>query len=199
MKRLLAWTVVLLLVVGCAAGVGGTAAGPDGSAAGSGGPAGGSGAGAGGSAADSTAAFGDSTASSSPAEPPDASSLASAIASMHPVAADELTIGVANGTSLPVTIEVNGTAVRTVAPGASEEAIPASALPALPWRIEARSPSGRVLASYTVYDGDVMVGPGSSRSVGNRADLSCGRLDVWTGAPMLGPAPGPGTPGDCEP
>jgi hypothetical protein len=33
---------------------------------------------------------------------------------------------------------------------------------------------------------------------GNRVDLSCGRIDVWAGPPLLGPAPGPGTPGDCR-
>ena len=32
-----------------------------------------------------------------------------------------------------------------------------------------------------------------------RVDLSCGRLDIWSGPPLLGPPPGPGTPGDCTP
>jgi hypothetical protein len=39
----------------------------------------------------------------------------------------------------------------------------------------------------------------SMSGAGARADLSCGRLDVWVGAPMLGPAPDGGVPGDCEP
>lgn len=32
-----------------------------------------------------------------------------------------------------------------------------------------------------------------------RVDLSCGRLDMWSGPPLLGPFPGPGTPSDCNP
>ncbi len=35
--------------------------------------------------------------------------------------------------------------------------------------------------------------------VGFREDLCCGRLDVWLGVPHAGPAPGPGTAGDCDP
>ncbi len=35
--------------------------------------------------------------------------------------------------------------------------------------------------------------------MGARVDLSCGRIDIWSGTPMMGPAPGPGVPGDCDP
>ena len=30
-------------------------------------------------------------------------------------------------------------------------------------------------------------------------NLSCGRLDIWSGPPLSGPPPGPGKPGDCAP
>jgi hypothetical protein len=40
---------------------------------------------------------------------------------------------------------------------------------------------------------------GRSESKGDaiRVDLSCGLLEVWTGPPLTGPPPGPGTSGDC--
>ena len=56
----------------------------------------------------------------------------------------------------------------------------------------------------TVSAGDVWSqqnadGSGESKGDGARVDLSCGRIDVWSGTPMMGPAPGPGAPGDCDP
>ena len=77
-------------------------------------------------------------------------------------------------------------------------------LPALPWSVAVRTPSGRELTTLTVHEGDVAEtsspgGGGSSRGVAARVDLSCGRLDVWAGPPIAGPAPGSGSPGDCEP
>ena len=115
-------------------------------------------------------------------------------------------IGVANGTTLTVTIFVNGKAVQTSEPGFGTglDGIPASVIGPLPWSVEARSPSGRVLTSMTVHQGDVSStslpgGGGSSKGVGGRVDLSCGRLDIWSGPPLIGPMPGSGSPGDCLP
>ena len=78
------------------------------------------------------------------------------------------------------------------------------ALPSLPWSIETRSPSGRVLSRLTVDAGDVVYttpdASGHSMSKGDavRVDLSCGRLDVWSGPPLLGPmyVPDPSKPCD---
>jgi hypothetical protein len=108
-----------------------------------------------------------------------------------------------NGTSLTVTLLVNGAALRVVPPGASA-VIPVSELPLLPYVVEARAPRGRVLTSMTVGPGDVRQtmtpsGGWSYQSAGARVDLSCGRLDIWSGMPMFGPLPGPGRPGDCDP
>jgi hypothetical protein len=113
-------------------------------------------------------------------------------------------LSISNGTTLTVTLVVNGTPVATFAPHTGRDAIPASDLPPLPWTVEARSPSGRVLTSMAVRAGDVWQtflpnGEGSARGDGARVDLSCGRLDIWSGPPMSGPAPGPGSPGDCPP
>jgi hypothetical protein len=112
-------------------------------------------------------------------------------------------LGISNETTLTVTLIVNGTVVGTFAPGMASSAILVP-LPNLPWMVETRSPTGRVLSSMTVHPGDVTSteepnGNGSSTSDGARVDLSCGRLDIWSGAPMLGPPPGSGTPGDCAP
>jgi hypothetical protein len=119
------------------------------------------------------------------------------------VPADELTLGIQNGTSLDVALVVNGLLVG-VYPASSGEEITAAQLPALPWDIEARTQAGRILAELTVREGDVWSrqnadGGTESNGVGVRVDLSCGRLDIWSGPPMIGPAPGPGSPGDCDP
>ena len=120
----------------------------------------------------------------------------------HVVPADEMSLGVANGTTLTITLVINGAVVRTFAPGMGADTIPATALPALPWAIEARSPSGRVIASLIVNAGDVWEAdaPGGPVSKGPWASVvhSCGRLDIWSWSGPPPPAPsGQGSPGDC--
>jgi hypothetical protein len=113
-------------------------------------------------------------------------------------------IHVANGTNLVITIAVNGHAVGVAPSG--ETIIPPGALPAKPWAVEAQSPTGRVLLSFEVGPGQVTTttspdGVTTMTGGGNRADLSCGRLDVYVGVRPLGPPPpeNPGVPGDCDP
>ncbi len=111
---------------------------------------------------------------------------------------------VANGTALPITLVINGTVFDHVAELGSAD-YPAADLPALPWRIEARSPSGRLLTSVDVAPGQVREThwpDGRSEYSGalGRVDLSCGRLSIWAGdLTPSGPMPGPGQPGDCAP
>jgi hypothetical protein len=132
-------------------------------------------------------------------------SACSFITRILPTAAPVVGVEVSNGTTLDVTLVVNGAAVRVIAPGTgTSEPIKPNELGPMPWFVEARTSSGRVLLKLTVNPGDVVYedlggGRSSSRSDGARVDLSCGRLDVWAGAPMIGPAPGPGVPGDCAP
>jgi glucose/arabinose dehydrogenase len=92
-------------------------------------------------------------------------------------------LSVANGTTIPVAIAVNGTVVETVAAGTTEDPLRAS-LPTRPWTVEARSPSGRVLATMTISVTDSISSTSGKLA---RADLACGRLDVWSGPPALGP------------
>ena len=96
-------------------------------------------------------------------------------------------LSIGNYTTIAVTLVVNGKVIETVPAGGYEDPIKGE-LPVLPWHVETRSPSGRVLSSMTV---DSAVGGAV------RADLSCGRLDVWSETPILGPPGGPGQPGDC--
>jgi hypothetical protein len=77
-------------------------------------------------------------------------------------------------------------------------------VPRLPWHVAVRTLSGRELLAFDVGPDSVTstTGPDGRvemRGAGARVDLSCGRLDAYAGPPMIGPAPGPGVPGDCEP
>jgi hypothetical protein len=116
----------------------------------------------------------------------------------------DYTLHVDNGTTMALTIVVNGQPVAHVV-AKDAKAIPVASLPPLPWTVEARSMSGRVIVILTVEPGSVVDirnadGTGSHSAPGARADLSCGRLDMYPGsAGMMGPAPGPGVPGDCVP
>jgi len=112
-------------------------------------------------------------------------------------------LGVSNGTTLTVTLVVNGQRLAIVPPGGPEPSIDIDALPSLPWSVEAVSPSGRVLTSMQVQPGEIE-GPDSAVHTipMGRVDLSCGRVTIWAGDyPPSGPAPpaSPGTPGDCAP
>ena len=148
-----------------------------------------------GTSGSTTPAPGDSTTPS--AEPGDSVPLGV-------VPPDSMSLAINNSTTLTVSLVVNGALIAKVDPatclGCSEDdAVPASLLPPLPWQAEVRSPTGRVLVSLTVQEGDIDYESNSSKGDANRVDLSCGRIDIWSGPPLLGPAPGPGTPGDCRP
>jgi len=119
------------------------------------------------------------------------------------VPASEMILTVANETSIPVELVVNGQVIRTIGPTTSVD-VHASNLPTLPWAAEVRLPAGRTLVSASIHAGDVWSRPVANggtemKGVGGRVDLSCGRIDIYSGPPLLGPAPGPGTPGDCDP
>jgi hypothetical protein len=117
---------------------------------------------------------------------------------------ERMTLSLSNGTTLPVSLVVNGTDVAVIQPQDGINEMPAAQLPPLPWTVEIRSPSGRVLVSAAIHAGDIWQlhdtdGSTEAMSAGARVDLSCGRIDVWSGLQPIGPAPGPGMPGDCAP
>ena len=116
-------------------------------------------------------------------------------------------LGIENGTTLVVGLFVNGQRVGESRPGAGLAPIDFADLPALPWTVEARSPSGRVLTTMLVEPGFVAISTdpagnlGTSGTIG-RVDLSCGRVTIWAGYfPPSGPQPASpaGSPGDCAP
>lgn len=114
-----------------------------------------------------------------------------------------LDLTVSNQTTLSVTVFVNDGVLINVPPGDVATTMVSGGV-SEPWTVEARTPSGRVLSSMTVRPGDVSEtthpdGSRSARGAAIRVDLSCGRLDMWSGPPLLGPMPGPGKPGDCDP
>jgi hypothetical protein len=112
-------------------------------------------------------------------------------------------LGVSNGTDLVIIVIVNGMEAGRFAPGVGAD-IDVNLLPPLPWTVEARTTTGRLLTSMDVQPGQVFrkqLPDGSTQTSGalGRVDLSCGRFDMWAGEPIGGPAPGPGKPGDCVP
>lgn len=120
-----------------------------------------------------------------------------------PSAASAVSLNVANGTTLAVTLVVNGQAVGAFPPQGAGPAIDTSRLPPLPWSVEARTSSGRVLATMVVHPGDGIENSAGMTTIPmGRVDLSCGRLTIWAGDhPPSGPIPPSpaGSPGDCVP
>jgi len=116
-------------------------------------------------------------------------------------------LGIANGTTLTVSLFVNGQLVGVSPPNAPSPTIYPNSLPPLPWMVEAKSATGRVLTSMIVEPGEVRTATGPDGQISHngtfgRVDLSCGRLTIWAGDVVpSGPAPpaSPGTPGDCVP
>ncbi len=118
-----------------------------------------------------------------------------------PTMSPGLTLSVANGTTITVSLVVNGALVTTVAPGVTEDPVKAT-LPGLPWKVETRSPSGRTLSMMTVKAGDTTATADSHGQTWTgdvvRVALSCGRLAVWAGPQIEGPAEWSPEPDDCR-
>ena len=116
-------------------------------------------------------------------------------------ASSSVALGVSNGTTLTVTFVVNGHKIADFPAGGPMPSIDPRLFPPLPWNVEARSPSGRVLTSMDVLPREASFVDGNSGGVFNRVYLSCGLLTIWAGnAVPEGPVPvGSATPGDCAP
>jgi hypothetical protein len=118
--------------------------------------------------------------------------------------APAMSLHVGNQTALDVTVLVNGHVVGVFAPGGAGQPLDlASGLPPLPWQVEARSPSGRLLTTMTVPVPDTAPSQSNMHVIPmGRVDLSCGRLTLWAGdfAPSGPVPPSPaGSEGDCAP
>jgi hypothetical protein len=115
---------------------------------------------------------------------------------------DQMTLSVANETSVDLVLVVNGRRIQSIT-ATTRVDVPASDLPPLPWAAEVKLPTGRSLVETTVHAGDVWStavpnGGTQQHGVGARVDLSCGRIDLYSGAIPMGPAPGSGSPGDLR-
>lgn len=113
--------------------------------------------------------------------------------------ATSVDVGIVNGTSMSVGLFINDHRIADYPPGGgSIPSLDPRSLPNLPWRVEARSPSGRVLQSLTVQPGELRAGSMTSGSI----DLACGNLELWVGdfiQKSLPPAPTPEQPEACDP
>ncbi len=109
-----------------------------------------------------------------------------------------MSLDISNGSTLPLTLTVNAQQIETIGAMGGDHIVSAR-LPALPWDARLLSPSGREILQLTVHEGDVHSDQRSESGVARRVDLSCGRIDMWSGPPLAGPMPGPGKPGDCVP
>ena len=117
---------------------------------------------------------------------------------------EQMRLEVSNGTTIPVVADRERRARAARSRPAQRADLGLADLGPLPWAAQVRTGAGRVLVEATVRAGDVWSqqnadGSGESKGDGARVDLSCGRIDIWSGTPMMGPAPGPGVPGDCDP
>lgn len=104
-------------------------------------------------------------------------------------------VSISNETTIPIAIAVNGMVLVTV-PAGTADGLSQSSPPSRPWTVEARSPTGQVLATMTVSATDQ-----SSTDSGGfaRVDLPCGRIDLWTGGQQpLGPAFSPDMSKSCD-
>lgn len=89
-------------------------------------------------------------------------------------------LSIDNGTSVAITVTVNGAELVKVPPNTTNSPISAS-LPARPWTVEALSPTGNVLASFMVGR---EAATSDQASVGRVEFLTCGDLFIWVGGPM---------------
>lgn len=117
---------------------------------------------------------------------------------LGPVPDADMSLTANNQSDRELELFVNGGKVANV-PAQTQLTVQAKDLQPLPWAAELRLPTGRTLVSLTVRSGDVVRRAEGSQAVGNRVDLSCGRIELWAVIPLGGPAPGSGKPGDCGP
>lgn len=86
-------------------------------------------------------------------------------------------LGIANATTVTVTLFVNGVSLGDVPPGGVEPTVDGSALPPLPWTVTVRSSSGQVLGTMSIATTTT-----SGTFGAEFGDLACGRVTVWIGA-----------------
>ncbi|HEY5488337.1 MAG TPA: hypothetical protein VIK00_00735, partial [Candidatus Limnocylindrales bacterium] len=104
---------------------------------------------------------------------------------------------ISNETALQLTVVINGRVAEKAGPNSESIVDPTSF--SAPWHVTVTTASGRELVQLTYGASDVWYTSNSAHGVAQRVDLSCGRLDVYAGPPLLGPGP-PSSfpPHDCD-
>ena len=106
-------------------------------------------------------------------------------------------VGILNGTPFPVTLVIDGRPIADFDGSGPRQSFDVEALPTLPWDVEARSPSGRVLSSLHVAPGDVTTATASdenrlvARRVGSDRPLLRERHHLGRRAPSDRPGTAP--------
>ncbi len=117
---------------------------------------------------------------------------------LGPVPDAEMSLTANNLSDRALELFVNDSKIADIA-AKSSPTFKAQDLPPLPWTAELRLPTGRTLLTLPVTSGSVVILANGSTSPAIRADLSCGRIELFVIFPLLGPPPGPGRLGDCGP
>jgi len=117
---------------------------------------------------------------------------------LGPVSDADMSLTANNQSDRALELYVNDIKIADV-PAKSSPTIKSQDLPPFPWNAELRLTTGRTLVSVTITSGSVVRTENGSQGVGNRVDLSCGRIELYAVIPLGGPVPGPGKPGDCGP
>jgi len=106
-------------------------------------------------------------------------------------------VHISNETALTLKVVINGSEAATSLPYTESDVDP-SAFQA-PWHVSVTTSSGRQLVDLSYSASDIDTSGDSQHGVAQRVDLSCGRLDVYAGPPLLGPMPPQSfPPHDCD-
>jgi hypothetical protein len=86
-------------------------------------------------------------------------------------------LGAENGTDITIDLVLNGESLGSIGPGSGMEVASRWRLPALPWEVEARTESGRVLVTMTVSAEELQRNGVKAGGVA----LPSGRFAMWAG------------------
>lgn len=109
-------------------------------------------------------------------------------------------VGIANDTTLELTLHVNGASVGIFEPGTISTVLVRAAYP---WIVEVKNPNGRVLTTMTIREGDInppsQPGGDQHSAVSSFVALPCGQVAIYGGdVRPVPPSPLPGRPSTCS-
>jgi hypothetical protein len=107
-------------------------------------------------------------------------------------------VSVSNLTEVAIALYVNGTLAETLDPGTAS-AVPLSGREGLPFSIEARTPSGRAIAWWTITDDQYAAAASGNVGQDSTMGFPCGTIRLTVGTPVepQPPAADDLAPGPC--